>query len=112
MEAVQRRDLAFLDDLLAPEFTLTTGRPGNETRSREEYLEVTRDAYRIDDFAFDELEAVVERDAAVIRSRYSQRGRMGDEDRSQSFLMTDVFFRRGGRWRAVTRHISPLEGGR
>lgn len=110
MEAVALRDVAFLEELLAPEFTLTTGRPGNEVRSRQEYIEVSRDVYVLESFSFDELEPIVHDDAAVVRSRYSQRGRMGEEDRTQSFLITDVFFRRDGRWRAVTRHVSPLAG--
>jgi hypothetical protein len=33
---------------------------------------------------------------------------MDGEDRSQSFLMTDVWVRRRGDWELVTRHISPL----
>ena len=92
------------------EFTLTTGRPGNEVRSRQEYLDVTRDHYVIDSFEFDEIDVHVYGDAAFVRSCYRQQGRMGDEDRSQVFLMTDVWFRRVGRWQAVTRHISPLDG--
>jgi hypothetical protein len=50
-------------------------------------------------------------DAAVVRSRYAQKGRMGNQDRDQTFLMTDVFVYRDGGWQAVTRHISPLESG-
>ena len=108
IRAVQRRDVAFLDGLLGEEFTLTTGRPGNETRSRSEYLEITRDAYRIESFTFEQLEVVSHGDAALVRARYSQRGSMAGEDWTQTFLMTDVFFRRAGRWQAVTRHVSPL----
>jgi catechol 2,3-dioxygenase-like lactoylglutathione lyase family enzyme/ketosteroid isomerase-like protein len=108
MEAVQRRDLTFLERLLGEEFTLTTGRPGAEVRGRREYLDVTRDLYVIDEFAFDELAAHVHGDAAFVRSRYRQRGRMGEEDRTQTFLMTDVFFKRDDRWQAVARHIGPL----
>ena len=39
--AVAARDVVALDRLLGPEFTLTTGRPGNEVRGRAEYLEIT-----------------------------------------------------------------------
>jgi catechol 2,3-dioxygenase-like lactoylglutathione lyase family enzyme/ketosteroid isomerase-like protein len=108
MDAVQRRDLPFLERLLGEEFTLTTGRPGAEMRRRAEYLEVTREVYVIDEFSFDEVAAHAHGDAGFVRSRYRQRGRMGEEDRTQTFLMTDVFFRRGGRWQAVARHASPL----
>jgi ketosteroid isomerase-like protein len=62
----------------------------------------------VDEFAFDELDVHLHGDAAFVRSRYRQRGRMDEQDRTQTFLMTDVFFRRDGRWQAVTRHVSPL----
>jgi ketosteroid isomerase-like protein len=109
MRAVRDRDLAFLDALLAEEFTLTTGRRGTEVRGRREWLDITRERYVIEEFSFSELEVLPLGDAAVVRSRYRQRGRMDDQDRTQEFLMTDVFARREGEWRAVTRHISPLE---
>jgi Domain of unknown function (DUF4440) len=108
MEAVRDRDIDFLERLLAPEFTLTTGRPGAEVRNREEWLAVTRDTYVIEEFGFDELYVDVYPGTAVVRSKYHQRGRMGDADRTQPFLMTDVFIRRDDGWVAVTRHLTPL----
>jgi ketosteroid isomerase-like protein len=98
-----------LERLLGEEFTLTTGRPGNEVRSRSEYIDVTRDLYVIESFEFEELDVHVYGHVALVRSRYRQTGSLAGEDRSQAFLMTDVWVRRAGRWQAVTRHVSPLE---
>jgi ketosteroid isomerase-like protein len=107
--AVAARDVETLERLLAPEFTLTTGRPGNEVRGRAEYLEISAGRYAIDEFAFEELEVTeLGPDAAVVRSRYTQRGSMDGADRSQPFLMTDVWARRAADWQLVTRHVSPL----
>jgi ketosteroid isomerase-like protein len=100
MQAVRDRDMAFLEALLAEEFTLTTGRPGAEVRGRREWLDITRDRYVIEEFSFEELEVVSLGEAAVVRSRYRQRGRMDDRDRTQEFLITDAFVRRDGKWRA------------
>jgi ketosteroid isomerase-like protein len=108
MTAVAERDLDFLEDHLGEEFRLITGRPGHETRDRAEWLEVTTTAYEIRSFRFDELEVLDYGDLAVVRSRYSQEATMGDTDRSQSYLMTDVWHRREGTFRLVSRHISPL----
>jgi hypothetical protein len=108
MAAVAERDLDFLDQHLGEEFKLTTGRPGHETRDRAEWLEVTASAYEIRSFRFDELEVLDYGDVAVVRSRYSQQATMGDADRSQGYLMTDVWHRREGTFRLVSRHISPL----
>jgi ketosteroid isomerase-like protein len=111
MDAVRDRDMEFLDRLLGEEFILTTGRPGGPVRTREEWLEITRDRYSIEQYEFERLDVFPYGHVALARSRYRQRGAMDGEDRSQAFLMTDVFVRRDGRWRAVTRHISPLDPG-
>jgi ketosteroid isomerase-like protein len=108
MTAVAERDLDFLERHLGEEFKLITGRPGHETRDRAEWLEVTATAYEIRSFRFDELEVLDYGDVAVVRSRYSQEATMGDADRSQSFLMTDVWHRRDDAFQLLTRHISPL----
>ena len=108
LEATQRRDLPRLEELLAPEFTLTTGRPGAEVRSRAEWLEITAASYEIDSFAFEELHVDRYGEAAVVRSRYRQVGRLAGEDRSSTFLMTDVWIRRASLWQIVTRHLTPL----
>jgi ketosteroid isomerase-like protein len=108
MTAVAERDVDFFERHLGEEFTLITGRPGHETRDRAEWLEVTTTAYEIRSFRFDELDVLDYGDVAVVRSRYSQEATMGDAERSQSYLMTDVWHRRDGAFRLVSRHISPL----
>ena len=108
MRAVQERDLAFLERTLGPDFTLTTGRPGAEVRTRTEWLAITAARYVIEEFAFEELDVLELGDVAVARSRYRQRGSMDGEDRTQTFLMTDVWAERDGSPALVTRHVSPL----
>jgi hypothetical protein len=108
MEAVRNRELEWLDEHLAPEFTLTTGRAGAPVRGRSEWLAVTAERYVIEEFAFEELEPIELGDVGVVRSRYRQRGSMDGEDRTQTFLMTDVWVERDGRPQLVTRHVSPM----
>ncbi len=105
--AVAEREMAFLETLLAPEFTLTTGRPQEPVRTREQYLAVTRDEYEVDSWEFEEIVVQHYGRFAVARSRYRQSGRMGGEAREGVYLMTDAFVKQSGRWRAVARHISP-----
>ena len=107
-QAVADREMAFLETLLAPEFTLTTGRPGAPVRTREQYLAVTRDEYEVDSWEFDEIIVQHYGRFALARSRYTQSGRMGTESRDGAYLMTDAFVKQAGRWRAVARHITPL----
>jgi ketosteroid isomerase-like protein len=111
MEAVRDRDLDWLDEHLGNEFTLTTGRAGAPVRNRDEWLEITRHRYVIEEFAFEELEVHEYGDVGVVRSRYRQRGSMDGDDRTQTFLMTDVWVERAERPELVTRHVSPLPRG-
>jgi ketosteroid isomerase-like protein len=107
--AVAVRDVEALERLIGQEFTLTTGRPGHEVRGRADYLEITATRYVIEEFRFDELEVVeLAPGAALVRSRYVQRGAMDGVDRSQPFLMTDVWAHRPAGWQLVSRHVSPL----
>jgi hypothetical protein len=108
MEATRERDLEFLERHLAEEFTLTTGRPEAEVRARGEWLEVTQESYVIDSFDFDEIDVRVYGHVAVVASRYRQKASMGDLDRTGSYLMTDVWVRRKGRWQLVCRHSTAL----
>jgi hypothetical protein len=108
MTAVAERDADFLERHLGDEFTLVTGRPGHETRGRAEWLEVMATAYEISSFRFDGFEVLDYGDVGVVRSRYSQEAVMAGADRSQAYLMTDVWHRRDGRFQLVSRHISPL----
>ena len=107
---VAEREMAFIETLLAPEFTLTTGRPGAEVRTREQYLAITRDEYEIDSWEFDEIVVQHYGRFAVARSRYTQTARMGTEPRDGTYLMTDAFVKQSGRWRVVARHITALAG--
>jgi ketosteroid isomerase-like protein len=111
MDAVRRRDMAFLERALGEEFTLTTGRPGAEVRARSEWLDVTRERYVIESFAFEELSVHAYGTVGVVRSRYRQAGRMGELDRTAAYRMTDVWVRRDGRWQLVARHSTALEDG-
>ena len=106
-QAVADREMAFLETLLAPEFTLTTGRPGAPVRTREQYLAITRDEYEVDSWEFDEIIVQHYGRFAIARSRYTQTARMGTETRDGTYLMTDAFVKQSGRWRAVARHVTP-----
>ena len=108
MEAVRDRELEWLEEHLGEEFTLTTGRPGAPVRARAEWLAITAERYVVDEFAFEEIEALDYGSVGVVRSRYHQHGAMDGQDRTQGFLMTDVWFERDGVPQLVTRHVSPL----
>lgn len=108
LDAVRRRDLAWLEDRLAPGFTLTTGRPGAEVRSRDEWLAITRERYALVDWVLEECAADLHGDAAIVRTRYAQRGSMDGARRDARFRMTDVWVREARGWTLAARHAQPL----
>lgn len=110
MRAVQTRDMATLDRLLGEDFTLTTGRPGNEVRSRAQWLRITGREYELHDYGFEELIVQLYDGCAIVRSRYRQQGRMGDASRNTAFRMTDVWVHAPDGWNLQARHAQPVEG--
>jgi hypothetical protein len=110
MRAVKERTLDVCERVLADEFTLVTGRPGAEIRSRAEWLEVTADRYVLDTYEFESIDVSVYGHIAVVRTRHRQSATVDGDDRTGEYLTTDVWIRRGGRWQLVNRHLSPLGG--
>jgi hypothetical protein len=110
IRALQRRDGALLERLIGDDFTLTTGRPGAQVRTRAEWLEVSMTEYVVEEFEFEELAVQLYGSAAVVRSRYSQRGSMAGARRDTTFRMTDVWVHDGERWRLQVRHAQPVAG--
>jgi hypothetical protein len=90
---------------------LTTGRSAAPVRTREQYLAITRDEYEVDSWEFDDIVVQHYGRFAIVRSRYTQTGRMGTETRDTTYLMTDAFVKHSGRWRVVARHITPVAQG-
>ena len=110
MEAVRDRDMAALDSMLGDDFTLTTGRPGAEVRSRDEWMRITETAYVVETFTFEELAVQEYPGCAIVRSRYVQTGSMNGLPRNTTFRMTDVWIGEAGNWKLQARHAQPIAG--
>ena len=95
--------------VLGREFKLV-GRTGRGW-SRHDWLEKAAGPYEIDEFAFEEIDVDVYGDTAVLHSRYRQTAQLDGADLSHTFVLTDVWVRRAGRWQLVHRHstIDPNE---
>jgi hypothetical protein len=104
MTAAQRHDRTRLEALLAKEFTVI-GVLGEV--DRDTWLDNAAGPYEIDEFAFEELDVDVYGSTAVLCSRYRQTARLDRRDLSGTFLVTDVWVRRDGRWQVVRRHATP-----
>ena len=100
MEAVRRRDLAWLDHLLADDYVYSASGQGRV--EREGWMKMVS-AYTLQRFEFRQLDVRVYGDAAVAVCDYRQAGSVGGEARTGDFLITDTWVRRDGRWQVAAR---------
>ena len=105
--AFRTSDYAYLDRILAPEFTLVGIRStGVSTVTRADWLATTRVMiFR----AFDArvLSVEVFGDAAVVTMDGSWTIDWNDRHIDERFLLTDVWVARNAKWQVVRRHSSP-----
>ena len=106
MSAMQARDRARLEELVADGVRFTAIHLNPEPMTREQWMGAAMEGYTITTFAFEEMEIDVFGDAAVIHARYSQIASFGTVNLSNLFRLTDVWSRHTGRWQVVARHSS------
>jgi len=108
MGAMQKRDAARLEQLVAPEFAFTAIHIDPEPMSREAWMGAALGGYSISSFFYDTMDVVVAGDTGVIHARYSQLASFNGRNLSSMFRLTDVWTRRDGSWQVVARHSSIL----
>jgi ketosteroid isomerase-like protein len=104
MDAWRRDDRARLEEILAPEFTLTSART-DRLVDRTEWLRLL-ETTRSESFEYSDFLVQVFGDAAVVKSRLTQVATVGGQPWNATFMVTDVWIRRDGRWQVVARHSS------
>src|SRR3954447_7821299 len=108
MQAMQDRDEARLEELVAPGFRFTALHLAPEPMSREQWMGAALGGYRISSFAYESMDIDVFGDTAVIHARYSQMASYDGVNLSNAFRLTDIWARRDGQWQVVARHSSVL----
>jgi ketosteroid isomerase-like protein len=108
MQAMEDRDEARLDELVAPGFRFTALHLAPEPMSREQWMGAAMGGYHIVSFAFESMDIDVVGDTAVIHARYSQIANYDAVDLSHGYRLTDVWARIDGHWQVVARHSSIL----
>ena len=108
MQAVEDRDMATLERLVAPEFRFMAIHLYPEPMTREQWMEAARHGYMIVSFAYERMDIDVLGDTGVVHSRYSQVAGYQHVSLSNAFRLTDVWTRADGTWRVIARHSSIL----
>ena len=104
MDAWVREDGETLETILAPEFTLASART-DQLVDRAGWLALL-DTVKGESVTHDEIRVDLFGDAAVVHSRVTQTAVVAGQRWDGSFVLTDVWVRRDGRWQVVARHSS------
>ncbi|MCI0581643.1 MAG: nuclear transport factor 2 family protein [Chloroflexi bacterium] len=108
--SIERRDVEAARGFLADDYALELVQPARAVMPREAWLGMLPDyivsGYQVEDQIID-----VDGGLAVILHRAGIQATVYGADRSGTFVVTDVWRRRDGRWLVWRRHSTPLEAG-
>jgi ketosteroid isomerase-like protein len=104
--AWRQHDRAFIESILAPEWSVT--QPDGTVLTRAVVLGTFFDAVTFDSNVIDDVSVMSFGDTAVVRGRTVASGTLNGAPVIASLRFTDVFIKRHGRWQAVASHASPL----
>lgn len=107
---IEQRDGTLAADVLHPDYELQLVQPSSATMARDRWLEVLDD-YVVHSYVVEERLVTVEGDVAAVLCRASMSATVLGEDRSGSFVISDVWRRTDGRWVVWRRHSTPLNAG-
>jgi uncharacterized protein (TIGR02246 family) len=103
-----RGDAEFLGRVWADDYAYTTTR--GEVRTRAQGLADYRSgAVKWEYRRMEDVQARVYGDTAIVTARSALKGRVRSQEREETICLTEVYVKRGSRWRLVALHESRLE---
>ncbi len=109
-ECIERRDRSAAESVLDEDYALVLVHPTRATMPRARWLDVLAD-YCVHSYTLDESVIDVDGDVAVVLQRVQMSATVFGEDRSGSFVISDVWRRGPGGWKVWRRHSTPLAAG-
>ena len=100
-----RRDIALLERILAPDYTVTDD-SGHTTGRDEVMADFKAAAVTYEAASYDDVKVRVYGAVAIVAGRGTVKGRNSRGNFHREYFSTNVFFKRDGRWQAVATHIS------
>ena len=111
MNAWKNKDEKQAREIMADDFTLTSGFLKGKSMSKEEWLSLGMklNGYDCHSFGFTNFIIRVYGNTALVESLYQQQATLNGEDRSGKFVITDLWVKQmNGQWQVVSRHSSLL----
>lgn len=105
------RDQALAGSVLDDDYMLMLVQPVPAAVPRSTWLRMLPD-YVVHEYRVEEQTVDVDGDTAVVLSRVQMRAEVLGQDRSGTFVLTDVWRHRPDGWRVWRRHSTPATAGR
>jgi ketosteroid isomerase-like protein len=110
VEAIAQCDAATLNRLIADDFFIAGWLPNGQLGDKQTYVE---DCLRVVDvlepaYSFDSWRIKEYGDVVIVNSVFECHAVVAGREWGGIFLLTDVWIKEDGRWRAATRHSSPV----
>jgi len=106
-EALVKRDVAFLDRILADDFMTTSSR-GIVSTKAQILAGVKSSAYVYISITLDDIQVRIYGDVAMVTGRNTVKSMRNGRDISGQERWTDTWIRHDGRWQAVATHNSKI----
>ena len=107
MDSLKAGDADTLGEIISGDFTFASPRV-MEVKDRIKYLEYALRDLKLTSYEFDKTTVRLFGRTAIVSGLLKQKATVKGEDRAGNYLITDVWISRGGNWRVVSRHESPL----
>jgi ketosteroid isomerase-like protein len=108
INAIVKRDGAFLTKLEADDFTLTDP-DGTVLDKAGSIKETASGETMFDEVKIDNLKVRFYGDTAIVNGQATAKVRTPDQDLSGQYAWTDVFVKQNGEWKAVAAHVTMIE---
>lgn len=102
MQAWINKDMEKCNEILSDDFMLSSAR-GNLV-TKEQWLGAAGSLIVGEKFTWHEVKIRIYGNAAVVNAKTSQKARIGENDWSGKFLLTDVWILQNDKWQVVARH--------
>lgn len=109
-ECTATRDRELAEELLDDDYALVLVQPAATVMPRARWLELLDD-YIVHSLNVAESVMDVDGDVAVVLHRDEMAATVLGQDRSGTFIITDIWRSRSGSWRLWRRHSTPLAAG-
>ncbi|HEY2887913.1 MAG TPA: nuclear transport factor 2 family protein [Candidatus Limnocylindrales bacterium] len=108
--SIEARDVAAAGGFLADDYALELVQPERSVVPRAAWLALLPD-YVVSGYAIEAQIVEVHGDIGLILHRARQEATVRGADRSDTFVLTDIWRRIDGTWRVWRRHSTPLAAG-